>query len=328
MLKIAMLSGWHVHAKGYAKELMNMKDEVEIKAIWDEEPSRGIAWSKDIGIPFRENLDDLLIGDEIDAVVVNAPTNRHFDIIVAAANAKKHIFTEKVLAPTIAEAKSIEKAIKDNNVKFCISFPHRTIPFNLFAKKVVEKKIIGEITLMRVRNAHNGAIGNWLPSHFYDPAACAGGAMIDLGAHPMYLIRWIMGKPQCISSVFTSYTNRTVEDNAVSVMSFGNGATAVSETGFVSSDSPFSMELYGTNGTLLIGGPDKSVKMITGEKRETGWFEPADLPPALPSPLKQWVDGILENKKIHFGIEDAIALTEIMEAAYKSHKEKRVISLL
>jgi hypothetical protein len=35
------------------------------------------------------------------------------------------------------------------------------MPHNLFAKKVVEEKLIGDVTLLRVRNAHNGAVAGW-----------------------------------------------------------------------------------------------------------------------------------------------------------------------
>lgn len=78
--------------------------------------------------------------------------------------------------------------------------------------------------------------------------------MIDLGAHPMYLCRWILGKPLRITSMFNSFTNRPVEDNAVCVIEFENGAIAVVETSFVSKSSPFSLELYGTKGSFLWEG--------------------------------------------------------------------------
>ena len=54
---------------------------------------------------------------------------------------------------------------------------------------------LGRLTLVRVRLAHDGALGDgWLPEHFYDPAATAGGALIDLGCHPMYLARLFLGR--------------------------------------------------------------------------------------------------------------------------------------
>ena len=316
MLKVAILSGWHVHAEGYAHEFAALPD-VRLTVLWDENPERGKAFAEKFNLPFEPDLDALLASGDVDAVCVNAPTNMHRGIIVKAANAKKHIFTEKVLALTMAECAEIKTAVETNGVKFCISFPHRTAPHNLYAKKIVDENALGEITFMRVRNAHNGATANWLPPHFYDPAACGGGAMMDLGAHPMYLIRWLMGRPVEISSTFTAYTNHAVEDNAVSVMKFKNGAIAVSETGFVSGDSPFALELYGTEGALIIG--QSGIRL----KTKDGWLVPDRLPDALPGAVNQFVDGVLRGDKIHFGLDDAIALTELMEKAYISHREGR-----
>lgn len=327
MLRVAMLSQWHVHAGDYAKQVSAL-DGTKITAVWDEIPERGEKWAAELGAEFEADLDALLKRADVDAVIVDTPTNLHLKVMVAAANAGKHIFTEKVMALTVEECREIAEAVRRNGVKFCISFPHRTFPHNLFAKKVAEEKLIGDITLLRVRNAHNGAVAGWLPPHFYDPVQCGGGAMIDLGAHPMYLARWILGKPLRLTSVFNSFTGREVEDNAVCVIEFENKAVGIVETGFVSSNSPFSMELFGTNGTLYIGGPDNQVRLISDKTGGVhGWTVPARLPDALPSAMKQWVDGILEDKEICFGLEEGIQLTELMEAAYLSHGEKRQVEL-
>ena len=113
---------------------------------------------------------------------------------------------------------------------------------------------LGRVTYARVRNVHNGSSADWLPPHFYDKAQCGGGAMIDLGAHPMYTLYWLLGAPKTITSTFTAVTNRGVEDNAVSVIEFENGAIGVSETGFVSECNPYTLEISGTDGSLMIHG--------------------------------------------------------------------------
>jgi len=318
MLKIAMLSGWHVHAEGYAEEFRSRKD-VQLMAIWDEDPVRGKAFAEKFAIDFEDDLERLLSWGDIDAVCVNTPTSMHRDVIVKAANAGKHIFTEKVLAPTSAQCADIKAAIERNSVKFCISFPHRTSPQNLFAKKVVDEQLLGKITYLRMRNAHNGASAGWLPPHFYNEAECGGGAMIDLGAHPMYLIPWLIGKPAQMSSVFTSVTGRGVEDNAVCVMKYPDGAIAVSETGFVSGNCPTSLEIHGTDGSLII--TDGEVQVRSSKEISI------ELPQALPSAINQFVDGVLYGKEIIFGINDAITLTEMMEAAYDAHKRNETICL-
>ncbi|NMA94555.1 MAG: Gfo/Idh/MocA family oxidoreductase [Clostridiales bacterium] len=328
MLNVAMLSYWHVHAEGYARQLKKI-DGVNITAIWDENVDRGREQAQKLGIAFEEELDNILNRDDVDAVVVNAPTNLHTQVMVPAARAGKHIFTEKVLAITVRECKEIAEAVEESGVKFCISYPQRTMPYNLFAKKVVDEGLIGDITLLRIRNAHNGSVADWLPEHFYDPIECGGGAMMDLGAHGMYLARWLLGEPLRVNSMFNNYTDRPVEDNAVSIIEFKNRAMAINETGFVSSHSPYSLELYGTEGSLFVGGPENKVRLISDkmDNKFKGWITPTELPKALPSPIEQWVDGIVHNKQIIFGLEDGIWLTELMEAAYMSYKEKRVVEM-
>jgi len=324
MLKVAVLSRWHVHADGYAQEFANRKD-VKLTAMWDEEPDKGKAFAEKFGMDFEPDLDKLLAREDVDAVCVNAPTNMHPEVLVKSAKAGKHIFTEKVLALTNKEAAEIRKAVEENGVKFCISFPHRTFPQNLFAKKVMDEKLLGDVTYMRMRNAHNGASAGWLPPHFYDEVQCGGGAMIDLGAHPMYLIPWIMGKPVEVSSAFTCVTGHAVEDNAVTIMKYANGAIAVSETGFVSSHSPSILELYGTAGSLQTIGNE--VRLVSTQIKDGAWHTPEEMPKGLPSPIDQFVDGVLNGKEIVFGMDDAVVLTEMMDAAYRAHKQGGFVKL-
>jgi len=321
MLKVAMLSAWHVHTDEYARKFLSREDAT-LTVFWDEIPERGKEYAAKYNIDFEPDLDKLLARPDVDAVCVDAPTSMHRDVMVAAAKAGKHIFTEKILALTSAECEDIRKAVEDNNVKFCISFPHRTFPHNLFAKKVLDQQLLGTVTYLRMRNAHSGASAGWLPAHFYDESQCGGGAMIDLGAHPMYLIPWLMGNPVEVSSTFTQVMNKGVEDNAVSVMKFANGAIAVSETGFVTSNSPVTLEIHGTAGSLVISNGD--VRLISSKVAEGdfgGWITPAGLPQPIPDAITQFVEGVLYGKEIIFGMDDALVLTKMMEAAYKSHKQ-------
>lgn len=322
MLRVGMLSSWHVHARGYAEELKNISN-VHIAAVWDELPDRGKQWAGELNVPFVPDLDAFVSRDDVDAVVVDAPTNRHAEVMIAAAKAGKHIFTEKVMALTVRECDEIAEAVRKAGVKFCISFPARTTPKHLFAKRVVEEKLIGDVTFLRVRVAHNGASAGWLPPHFYDPIQCGGGAMMDLGAHPMYLARWLGGKPSKVSSTFNYFTEHAVEDNAVSVIEFENKCIGVAETSFVASRSPDCLELHGTAGSLFVGGPEDQVRIFSEklDDKLRGWMRPADLPAALPRPIRIWVNGILENTPIPFGLDEGTQLTALMEAAYQSHKQ-------
>jgi 1,5-anhydro-D-fructose reductase (1,5-anhydro-D-mannitol-forming) len=327
VLRVAMLSAWHAHAQGYARGLQTMPN-AQITAVWDEDPERGKEWAASLQVPFEPDLQAVLTRDDVDAVACNAPTTMHAEVLTASAEAGKHIFTEKVMAPTIAEAEQIARAVNKAGVKFCISYPHRTRPETLYAHKAVQDGLLGRLTALRVRVAHNGVSGGWLPPHFEDPVGTAGGAMMDLGAHPMYLARWIGGRPTRVSSLFTYVFDRPVEDNAVSLIEFENRAIAVSETSFVATASPFSLELAGTEGSLVVGGPDRARVQIRSTKLNGGdWVTPEVLPEALPQPLEIWVNGVLEGTPIPFGVEEGIQLTELMEYAYKSYREGALVEI-
>ena len=125
----------------------------------------------------------------------------------------------------------------------------------------MESGKLGQITYARVHNYHNGSVApqadgslGWLPPHFYDEVQTGGGAMMDLGAHPMYTLHWFLGEPKSVVSQFTQVTHRGVEDNAVSVLEFEGGAIGVSETGFVTSGNGYFLELSGTQGSLHVFG--------------------------------------------------------------------------
>lgn len=323
MLKIAMISRWHVHANEYANELGNTPG-VEIAAVWDNDAARGNAWAKELNCSFYEDYDALLANPEIDGVAVVSSTDLHPELLVKAANAKKHIFTEKVLAFTKADAERIRDAVVKNGVHFTISLPHKTFAGVLQAKKMLDNGEIGQVTYMRVRNVHNGSIANWLPDYFYDKTLCGGGAMMDLGAHPMYLLGWFLGKPVKMASAFTEVTNRGVEDNAVSVMTFENGAIGVSETGFVSYNDPFTLEISGTKGYIHL----QDTFRYKNEASNKEWVTIDEPQLTLERPIAYWISSIQNNtENTLYGIDEAVLLTEFMDAAYRSCKEGKIVSL-
>ena len=121
-MKIAMISGWHVHAKGYAKEALAIPG-VEIKTVWDEDPVRGEKWADELGCDFVADYAQVMADEEIDGVVIDAPTSMHADLMIQAAKAGKHIFTEKVLTLEPEDAEAVREAVKESGVRFVISFP-------------------------------------------------------------------------------------------------------------------------------------------------------------------------------------------------------------
>src|SRR6478752_1965442 len=103
MLRLAILSYWHVHAKDYARDASNHSDSV-VTTVWDSDLQRGTAAANEIGARFEPSLNVVLADPEIDGVIVTTPTTAHREVMIAAARAGKHIFTEKVIAATVEDA--------------------------------------------------------------------------------------------------------------------------------------------------------------------------------------------------------------------------------
>ena len=137
MLKVALLSKWHVHAQGYAGMLRTFPD-AEITCVWDEEQERGKEWAKSLEVDFEEDLDRILAREDVEGVLICSPTSKHGEIMKKAAKAGKHIFTEKAMALTKKECEEITAEVKKAGVKFGISFPARTTPANLFVKNLID----------------------------------------------------------------------------------------------------------------------------------------------------------------------------------------------
>ncbi|SDM75937.1 Predicted dehydrogenase [Fictibacillus solisalsi] len=326
MIQAAMLSRWHVHADDYARDANN-NPSIAIRMVWDEEEDRGKKWAQELGVGFEKDLEGILANPEIDAVIVNTPTNKHKEIIMAAIEHKKHVFTEKVLAFTTAECEEIYDAAEKAGIKLMVSLPRLTSDYYLYAQHALDQGWLGDLTSIRCRLAHNGAVpsaggkNGWLPEHFFDKEACGGGALIDLGAHPIYLTNRLAGPAATVTAIFQQSSERVVEENAAVLIHYESGALGTIETGFLSENSPFQLELYGTKGALLI--EENQVRLNSSSVGKDGWVTPDEMPEAHPMPMEQWISSILMDKKTTITRNDVCELTLINEAAEKSNREGR-----
>ena len=314
-MKIAILGVWHVHAPDDTRRAMA---DGEVVGFFERNDTLAAEFAGVFPtLPRFASLDDLLASDA-EGVIVCSATCDHTEDIIRAAKAGKHIFTEKVLALTDEECDRVAEAVAESGVNFVISLFQKCIGSRKTVKSVADSGELGKINYLRFRNCHSGSIHNWLPPHFYNAKECGGGAMIDLGAHGMYLTDWILGVPAAASSAFTLARERAdvaaknpdgVEDNAVTIMSFSGGAIAVNETGFVSGCGPTVFEVHGENGFVRM--EDNRVIKCTGA---TGG-QPVEVPleASDPQPLEQFLTG---NILPGCGMKEARALTHLMVMAY------------
>ena len=331
MVQLAMLSMAHVHAMGYAQQIGKNPDAV-IACVWDNDPKRGRAAAKKLEVPFEDNLHALLSDPEIAGVVVNAETSKHQDLFLAAAEAGKHIFTEKALTIRTAEADAVVEAVRRSGVKFMVSLPQRSHPETLFLKQCLDEGYLGQVTLMRARIAHSAALDQWFKEGslwFGDAALAGGGSLFDLGCHTVDAMRWLLGEPESVIAVTSNLSrNYDIDDQCVAVVTFKNGATGILDVSWVHRAGPNTWEIYGTEGFAGRGLPGIGLQLQSRKidvAGLTGSFSPSRPPEALPSPLEQWISALERDTPMHISVEDGRNLTELLEAIYTSAREGRAV---
>ena len=116
-MKVAIFGVWHVHAKDYAKHAI---EHAEVLGFYERDDKLAEEFSEMFGFHRYSTAEELLSSDA-EGVIVCSATSDHAEDMIRIANAGKHIFTEKVLALTVADCLRVEEAVKKNGVGFTIS---------------------------------------------------------------------------------------------------------------------------------------------------------------------------------------------------------------
>jgi predicted dehydrogenase len=326
MLNVGIISAWHVHTKDYVRELRE-SGKVQLRALWDENPERGRAKAAEWGLDFEAGYDKFIARNDFSAVICTSPTTMHRELLCKAAEAKKDIFTEKLLAAASAEAEEIAAAIRRAGVIFTISLPLRANPQILYIKKLVDEGALGRVTGARFRRSHGGVSDHWLPDYWFDTSLTGGGAMMDLGAHPVYLLSFLFGAPKRLCGLTSNPFGTSSDENAAALAEFKDGVLGIMETAFVTFGVPDLFEVYGTGGSVFMRGQEirVSAKALDGLSFKDA--SPVSLPPARPSPVIQFAEACISRSPApeYLGLEDALVMTKMIEALYQSDRTGRTV---
>lgn len=135
--------------------------------------------------------------DDIDLIDINAPSDAHKEIALAAAEAGKHLFCEKPLALTLADAREMLDAAERAGVKHMIGFNYRFAPAVQLAKKLIDEGRIGKIYHIRALFLQDWILDPSFPLVWRLQKEIAGsGSHGDLGAHSIDLARFLVGEFQ------------------------------------------------------------------------------------------------------------------------------------
>jgi len=317
-MNVAVLGCWHVHAKDYARSAVAHPDTTLV-AAWDLDPDLGRPLADDFGIEYTDDLDALLARDDVHAVTVTTETTKHTEVIGRALAAGKHVFTEKLLAPTVAECEALIGQAREAGLALIVSLPRLYHGYTLAVRDLLASGVLGPLTYARVRLSHDGAVhgrepgaqGGWLPDRFFDPVPSVGGALTDLGCHPVYLTQLFLGaEPQQVKAVYASITPRAVEDHAVVTVGYDDGRIGVIEAGFVSNDA-FTIDVHGTEGSVHYTDAGKRLWRRFPDGKVDELVVPDDAPDA----FAQWVEHAANSSVATENLERAVELTRLVVRA-------------
>lgn len=334
MVHLALLGVWHVHTRGFLEDALKT-GLAELKVVWDDDEERGRAFAKDFGVPFEADLDEVLKRMDFEAVMVECATTRHKEVIIKAANAHKHIFSDKALALTVQDCLEIKQVIETTGVKFMVSLESKTIGAYRYAKWLADEGKLGRLTSVYFRRVHQAALdSSMLPNYWFDKNQTGGGVTLDLGCHGLYLLPHFCGVPKKVTCVMNELYGTGSDENSTTIIEFENGAIGTSHTSFVASQLDNMLEIIGTEGSLIVTGTNATnFRVLLQSKHLKGheYLKPVELenlPADDESPSAQFVRLVSAHQvkeQPDFNMDTAIQLTRLIECAYESAKEGKTV---
>jgi predicted dehydrogenase len=279
---------------------------------------------------------EMLAQEKLDVVSVATPNKYHMPLTVAALEAGCHVLCEKPMAMSAAEGRQMLEAAKKAGKRLMINFSYRFTEQSMALKGQVESGILGEVYFGRTvwhRRRGLPGFGGW----FGQKALSGGGPLIDLGVHRLDLALWLMGYPKPVWVLGSTYNpigselaqrknaQFDVEDLAVGLVKFENGATLVVEASWaanIKESELMETRLYGTKAGLVQRNYDETYKFeaeIYLEKEGAHFDMKLHAPlQAVPTAMYHFIDSLVKDTPHIATGEEGLLVMEILDALYQS----------
>lgn len=359
-LKVGIIGCGGIANSKHLPALASQSEKAEMVAFCDIIEERAVKAAKKYGVAgaktytdYRELLDDRTI----DVVHICTPNRSHSEITVAALEAGKHVMCEKPMAINSGEAQKMLDAAKRTGKKLTIGYQNRFRPDVSLLKRMADSGKLGDIYYAQAHALRRRAVPTW--GVFLNEYEQGGGPLIDIGTHALDLTLYIMNNysPETVlgqtfkklSSQDTETGNAfkdwkkeefTVEDSAFGFVRMKNGAVINLESSWalnIEKSREASATFCGTlAGADLIEGNVRINKVEFGKQsvdefcisgKGVPFFDPSRQPSETEIECAQWLDSIIYDKLPVVLPEQALVVTQILEAIYKSAKEKSAIAL-
>lgn len=322
---------------------------VDLVAVCDVVADRAEETARRFGASeFYTRHEAMLAESDIDAVLVATPIPYHFPVALAAVKANKHVYVQKSMTTTLAEANTLLDAVKTAGVRLTASpgemqNPHTNLPQ---AKEMIEAGAIGNVTwgyLFRSGAGHENeparqdeGLMNVDPTWYYKKG---GGPVMDSGVYSLHRLTSLLGPVKKVTALsgmaipLREWKGKRIEveidDQTIMLLDFGgNRYITLASTWTVKANKGLGTAIYGTKGTIHMSG--SGFEMFTPEESfgGPGWVTvPGPQRPEGPgvsgrhilADIMELVDCISENRDPTVATgEHARHVVEVIEKAYIS----------
>jgi predicted dehydrogenase len=332
-LRVGLLGVGAIAQVVHLPVLSQLRD-VELVGVGDADQPRARAIASRFGIPrvFARD-EDAFAADDLDAIIICTPTHLHEAQSIAALQGGKHVLIEKPLAPTPEAVERVLRVAEEAGRTLMIAMHNRYRPDAVALRPFAQGGELGHIFLSR---------GAWLnrkmrvvrPTWRHRKATAGGGAMMDVGVQALDLCLWMLDFPAVASVIAHMHfpPGMEVEDNAAILVRLADGA-AISLTvswSLVAGRDRHYMRMLGTRGSGAIS------PLAVFKEVETGQM--IDVTPAVSSGRENLYTASYRRELSHFVAvargetserlpREQIQIMKVVQAAYRSHEEKREIGI-
>lgn len=285
-----------------------------LQSVFSNNPERAQSIADKFGVPYHFTNYDEFLKSDIDAVYISSANWHHYDQVIRAANAGKHILCEKPIALTAAQAEEMVNVCNANNVKFAVNYPLRFHPIITKAKELLNSAILGKLVSISVNYNIDFPPGT---NFRFQKEQSGGGALRDIGTHMIDLLRFFGGEISSINGIYDDIIYKSEVDD------FSMGIVKFEESGYGSFNVSYNnikgfnrIEILGHKGAIaienLIGvkhAPSKLIILLEGEAKKSFRKRGNKLFPL----LKSVQNSFLNNQKPLVTGEDGWINLKLME---------------
>ncbi|HUT73488.1 MAG TPA: Gfo/Idh/MocA family oxidoreductase [Armatimonadota bacterium] len=271
--------------KHHAKAISTLA-QAELAAVCDVQPERAQQLAQQFGCDADRDFDALLARDDIQAVSVCTPSGLHAEHGIAAAQAGKHVLSEKPLDIALDKIDRLIAVCEQQGVKLACIFQHRFDPDARRVKRAIEEGKFGQLLLC------NTAVLWYRAQTYYDRDAWRGTWALDGGVlsnqaiHYLDQMLWLMGEVEEVTfaQIATRARRMEAEDIAQATVRFANGAWgAIQASTLTWPGATTRVEVYGTTGAAVLDADNLTFYQVEGEEKieAAGAAAAASLDPAV-----------------------------------------------